>query len=155
MHDAVRIETVTPATFELVLPLIAAYQQFYGAAPDDARNRAHFGRFLAGDARGIQFVALAGNDAALGFATLYFPFSSVVAAAICLMNDLFVVPQARGRGVGRALIEHCCHYAGEHGFASLSWQTAQSNTVAQRLYDSIDTTQSAWYRYVMNVGGEL
>jgi len=36
------IETVTPATFELILPLIAAYQRFYEAAPNEARNRAHF-----------------------------------------------------------------------------------------------------------------
>src|SRR5262245_24390989 len=102
-HDALKykrgpmhIETVTTATFEQVLPLIADYQRFYEATPDEARNRAHFGRFLADQSGGIQFVALDDARQALGFATLYFPFSSISAGQYCLMNDLFTVPAARG-----------------------------------------------------------
>src|SRR3954468_17259619 len=109
-----QIETVTPDTFALVLPLIAAYQRFYAAAPDEERNCAHFGQFLGDHTRGIQFVALEDGQA-LGFATLYFPLSSVSARANCLMNDLFTIPEARGKGIGRALIQHCLGYAQERG----------------------------------------
>jgi len=147
------IETVTAATFELVLPLIAAYQRFYEATPDEARNRAHFSQFLGDHTNGIQFIAL-DSGAALGFATLYFPFSSVSARVTCLMNDLFTVPEARGRGVGRALIGHCLRYAGERGFSGIWWQTAQSNTTAQRLYESVGASRSAWYTYTLPVAGE-
>lgn len=148
-----RIETVTPATFELVLPLVAGYQRFYNAVPDEARNRVHFAQFLDDHARGIQFVALEDDGNALGFATLYFPLSSVSAGVTCLMNDLFTAPEARGRGVGRALIEHCRRYAGDHGFKSIYWQTAQSNRTAQRLYDSLNAARSAWYTYTLPVAG--
>jgi GNAT superfamily N-acetyltransferase len=145
------IETVTPATFELVLPLIAAYQRFYEAVPNEGRNRAYFSRFLDDQTNGIQFVALDGDGRALGFATLYFPLGSVSARANCLMNDLFTTPEARGKGIGRALITHCLQYAKDHGFSSIYWQTAQSNTTAQRLYDSLNTTRSAWYTYTLPV----
>jgi GNAT superfamily N-acetyltransferase len=146
-----RIETVGRDTFELVLPLIADYQRFYEATPDDGRNRAHFSQFLDDHAAGIQFVALDDAGAALGFATLYFPFGSVWARVNCLMNDLFTIPAARGKGIGRALIRHCLAYAREHGFDSIYWQTAQSNATAQRLYDSLPTTRSAWYTYTLPV----
>jgi ribosomal protein S18 acetylase RimI-like enzyme len=145
------IEIVTAATFEQVLPLIADYQRFYEAAPDQARNRAHFAQFLGEHSQGIQFVALDDAGRALGFATLYFPFGSVSARMNCLMNDLYTIPEARGQGIGRALILHCLAYAREHGFGSIYWQTAQSNARAQRLYDSLPTTRSAWFTYTLPV----
>jgi GNAT superfamily N-acetyltransferase len=144
-----RIEMVTAATFEQVLPLIAAYQRFYKAVPDEARNRAHFGRLLDDHNAGVQFVALNEQGSALGFATLYFPLASVQPGVACLMNDLFTVPEARGQGVGRALIRHCLEYAREQGFKSIHWQTALDNHTAQRLYDSTGATRSAWYTYVL------
>ena len=140
------IETVTPHNFEAVLPLIAGYQHFYGAEPDENRNRAHFSQFLEDHSRGVLFVAL-DDGAAVGFATLYCPFSSVRARAIRLMNDLFTVEAARGRGVGRALMEYCRHYAAAHDFPTLEWNTAQDNVSAQRLYDALNAKRSAWLNY--------
>jgi GNAT superfamily N-acetyltransferase len=146
-----RIETVNGDTFEQVLPLIAAYQRFYQTEPDTERNREHFGQFLTDHSQGIQFVALDEQGQALGFATLYFPLSSVSAGAYCLMNDLFTVPEARGQGVGRALILHCLEYAKQKGFRQISWQTAEDNHRAQRLYNSLPTTHRAWLRYTLPV----
>ena len=149
-----RIQTVTAATFEQVLPLIADYQRFYEATPDEARNRAHFARLLDNHGLGIQFVALDDAGAALGFATIYFPLGSVSARVNCLMNDLYTIPEARGQGVGRALILHCLAYARAQGFDSIFWQTAQSNERAQRLYDSLPTTRTAWYTYTLPAADE-
>ena len=149
------IETVSQATFERVLPLIAAYQHFYEAVPDEQRNRAHFAQFLHDQANGIQFVALGDAGQALGFATLYFPMGSVTPGQYCLMNDLFAVPEARGQGVGRALILHCLRYAQSRGFSKISWQTALTNATAQRLYDSLPTTRSGWYTYTLRADAEV
>jgi ribosomal protein S18 acetylase RimI-like enzyme len=145
------IEPVTATTFDLVLPLIADYQRFYRATPDEARNRAHFGQLLTDHTRGILFVALADDGRALGFATIYLPLSSVSARVRCLMNDLYTVPDARGQGIGRALIHHCAAYARDHGYSSIFWQTEQSNTTAQRLYDNLTTDRTAWYTYTLPV----
>ena len=50
-----------------MLPLIAGYQRFYKAEPDESRNRAHFGRLLDDHDAGIQFVALNEPGQAQGF----------------------------------------------------------------------------------------
>lgn len=146
-----RIEPVTSLTIAEVLRLVGDYQRFYCTEPDGERNRAHFSRLLEDPALGVQFLALGDGDAALGFATLYFPLSSVSARAQCLMNDLYVVPEARGQGVGRALIERCRQYARALGYAELYWQTEQSNVAAQRLYESMGALRSEWYTYTLPV----
>ncbi len=142
------IETVTSAHFDQLLPLIADYQRFYQAEPDEDRNRAHFSQFLENHSRGVLFL-VRHNEQALGFATLYFPFSSVRARSVCLMNDLFTVETARGKGVARALISHCRDYARTYDFPDLQWNTAQDNLVAQRLYDDLEAQQTSWFTYVL------
>lgn len=141
------IETVTPASFDDVLPLVAAYQVFYGAEPNEARNREHFGRFLNDHSRGVQFLARDEAGNAVGMATLYFTYSSVRACEQCLMNDLYVVPEVRGRGIGRALIEHCRNFARERGYRAIVWTTATDNATAQRLYDALTAERSTWVHY--------
>ncbi len=63
------------------------------------------------------------------------------------MNDLFVIPEVRGEGVGRALIEASLEIARERGAALLEWQTAPDNHTAQRLYDSTGAGRSTWISY--------
>ncbi len=55
----------------------------------------------------------------------------------CYLQDLFVDPQARGRGHARALIEAVADAARERPCRSLSWQTHVTNAPARRLYDTI------------------
>jgi GNAT superfamily N-acetyltransferase len=142
-----KIETVTAENIAEVLPLIAAYQEFYGAVPDAERNRRHFGQLLEDRSRGVQFLARDDDGLPLGMATIYFTLSSVRACEQCLMNDLYVVPTARGQGVGRRLIEHCQAYARERGYEAIVWTTAAGNATAQRLYNSLPTERSAWLHY--------
>jgi GNAT superfamily N-acetyltransferase len=59
------------------------------------------------------------------------------AADVCYLQDLFTDPNARGRGAGRALIEHVAVWAGEHGCSQLYWRTHTSNTTARALYDRV------------------
>ncbi len=145
-----RIERVTSDSVGRILPLLAAYQRFYRTEPDEARNRDHFLRVLADPSVAVQFVALEETLGPVGFATLYFPLSSVTAGSYCLLNDLYVDPTSRGRGTGRALIERCRLHAFEVGYASVQWQTEQSNADAQRLYDRMGAEQGGWYSYILS-----
>ena len=97
----VTIVPVTLANLEQVLPLIADYQRFYQVEPNETRNRIHFGRLTTAPSQGAQWLALDGDGAVLGFVTAYRVLSSTLAVERCLLNDLYVVPAARGRGVGR------------------------------------------------------
>lgn len=55
--------------------------------------------------------------------------------AICLLEDLYVAPQARGTGVGIQLIEHLVDRGRDEGWARVYWHTQEDNAAARRLYD--------------------
>ena len=103
--EQLRIEPVSGQQYEALVPMIAAYQSFYEAEDiREERNREFFRRFLAPSADGMLLGAWRG-DRLVGYACLYWHFSSTRAVETVLMNDLYVEAEARGEGVGRALIE--------------------------------------------------
>jgi GNAT superfamily N-acetyltransferase len=145
--DIIRVRPVSEDELESVLPLIAGYQRFYKAEPDDARNRTFFRRFLAPSDDGLLLGAWAGDEL-VGFATLYWFYSSARAVDVVLMNDLFVREDVRGGGVGRALIQASVEETRRRGAELLEWYTAPDNATAQRLYDSIpEAERSTWVAY--------
>lgn len=95
---------------------------------------------------GIQFVA-AHSDALVGFATLYFTYSTLRAQKVTIMNDLYVTEDFRGSGVGTALFNACHAFTRENGFAYMTWETARDNHRAQRFYEQMGARRSAWIAY--------
>ena len=151
MSKDLRIEPVTEQEFESFLPLIADYQRFYEVEqPDNARNREFFRRFLDPSDDGL-LLGARGGGGPLGYACLYWFYTSISAAESVLMNDLFVVPEARGAGVGRALIEASAAVARERGAHHLEWSTASDNETAQRLYDATGAARSEWVTYELGL----
>ncbi len=147
MPSELEIAPVAVEEFEQLLPLIAAYQRFYEVEEvDEGRNRNFFRRFLAPSEDGLLLGAHQGGRFA-GYACLYWHFSSLEACECVLMNDLFVAEDARGEGVGRALIEATAEVARERGVPFVEWSTAPDNETAQRLYDSIGAERSEWFSY--------
>ena len=140
------VRAIRPQELEQALPLIAGYQRFYRAEPDDERNRAYFRRFLAPSDHGLLLGAWEGDEL-VGFATIYWTHSSTRAVDVALMNDLFVSPSHRGTGAGRALIEASAEAARERGCAHLERYTATGNEAAQRLYARMGAERSAWLAY--------
>lgn len=131
--------------------MIAAYQRFYEVEEIDVeRNRSFFRRFIAPSEDGVLLGAWR-DSALLGYACLYWHFSSLGASEAVLMNDLYVDAAARGEGVGRALIEASAELARERGAALLEWSTAPDNVRAQRLYDSTGATRSSWLEYELRL----
>jgi GNAT superfamily N-acetyltransferase len=146
-----RIEPITEAQFEQLLPLIAAYQRFYEVENvDEGRNRTFFARFIAPSDDGLLLGAWQANEL-LGYACLYWHFTSLVPAETVLMNDLYVTPAARNQGIGRALIEASANVARSRGAHHLEWATAPSNTTAQRLYDATGAAPSTWVEYELEL----
>jgi GNAT superfamily N-acetyltransferase len=146
-----KIEPIAAEQLERLLPLIAAYQRFYGVEQIDAeRNRRFFSRFLSPSDDGLLLGAWR-EDELVGYACLYWSFTSLVPAETVLLNDLFVDPAARGEGVGRALIEASAAAGRERGAQRLEWVTQTTNETAQRLYDSTDAEKSAWIEYELKL----
>jgi GNAT superfamily N-acetyltransferase len=151
MESNIHVRSLTQADVETALPLFAAYQRFYGVEdPDDDLNRRFFRRFVAPSAQGLLLGAWRENDL-VGFACLYFTFSSIHASEIVLLSDLLVREDQRGLGGGRALIEASVDVARERRAHHLEWLTATDNAVAQRLYEGVGAERSAWYGYEIRV----
>lgn len=146
------IEAVSSSNLHEVLPLIRQYQAFYQVADiSDINNKAFFSQFGEASQAGCQFIFREagdeGDSRVVGFATLYFSFTSTIAAKVGVLNDLYTLPDSRGKGVAKALIEHCREYAASHGAVRLQWVTAPENKPAQALYESINTNKSTWHFY--------
>lgn len=126
----------------LVAPMFDAYRRFYRAGSDVEGAR----RFLlerVERSQSVIFVAMDG-EAAVGFTQLYPSYSSVSMAPIYILNDLFVVPDGRRRGVGRELLTAAAEFGRSAGVVRLALSTEVTNTTAQSVYESMgwkrDTT---------------
>ncbi len=148
-----RIETVGESDLDELLALLRAYCDFYEVAPTDGALLA-LSRALIADPRreGVQLLArdesLAGRPA-VGFATLYWSWSTLSASRLAVMNDLFVASEARGAGVAEALIEACRERARDHGATTLGWQTAKDNLRAQAVYERVGGQREEWIDYFL------
>ena len=121
-------------------PLWDGYNAFYGRAgetalPDEV-TRTTWRRFFDPDEPMFALVA-EGDGSLLGLVHYLFHRSTNRIALTCYLQDLFTLPAARGRGVGRALIEAVYARAREQGLQRVYWQTHASNAEARRLYDQV------------------
>jgi len=150
--DELRIAPIAASELEAVLPLIAAYQRFYGVEDiDEERNRAFFSRFLAPSDDGMLLGAWRGEEL-VGYACLYWHFTSLVPAETVLLNDLYVAESNRGEGIGRALIEAGADVARERGAHQLQWVTSPDNKTARRLYDTTGAESEPSIEYELRLG---
>jgi GNAT superfamily N-acetyltransferase len=145
------ISRVTDEDLGELLPLVRAYCDFYDVSPtDDALL--DLSRALIGDPghEGVQLAARDSGDL-VGFATVYWSWNTLIGARIGVMNDLYVIPAARGTGAAEALIRSCLDECREHGAAELTWQTAKDNARAQRVYDRMGASRAEWVDYSLSV----
>ena len=77
------------------------------------------------------------GQSALGFALYFHNYSTFLARRGLYLEDLFVVPEARGRGIGKALIHHCARVAIERGCGRFEWAVLDWNQPAIEFYQSI------------------
>lgn len=132
---------------ELLTELMYQYIVDFYERPKPPINKVHqlIDMLLEGK-KGIQFVAEK-EGTLLGFATLYFSFSTTKAEQITVMNDLFVIEEARGTGAAQQLFESCHTFTKENGFAHMSWVTAADNKRAQRFYQKMGGSVGDWLNY--------
>ena len=146
------IARATEAELPELLPLMRAYCDFYAVSPTDDELVTLACALLRDPHReGVQLLARDRQGRVAGFATVYWSWDTLVAARIGIMHDLYVAPDARGRGVAEALIEACRAECSSHGAAKLIWQTAPDNVRAQRVYERVGATRDRWIDYTLGV----
>lgn len=134
---AITTRRATIADLDAVAPLFDAYRQFYKQAQDLPRARRFIGTRIERN-ESVVFVAETDARKIVGFCQLYPTFCSVRTAHTYVLYDLFVSPDARGSGAGRALMLAAEIHAGKTGAARMELSTARDNIVAQSLYESLD-----------------
>ena len=114
--------------------LARGYKAFYGVELAEAAYETAWQRLLRGGP--AQALVLADGERLLGL-THYLFHASTWGERICYLQDLFVEPAQRGRGLGRRLIEAVAEQARSQGAQRLYWLTQAHNQPARALYDRL------------------
>jgi ribosomal protein S18 acetylase RimI-like enzyme len=129
-----------------LVSLFDAYRQFYEQPPDLPGARDYLSERLANH-DSVIFLALREGEA-VGFTQLYPSFTSVRMGPLWILYDLYVIPEARRQGAGRALLERARRLGGESGAVRLELSTAIDNKPAQALYESLGwVRETEFYNY--------
>jgi GNAT superfamily N-acetyltransferase len=149
------LHTVGEEDLGELLPLMRGYCDFYRVAPLDEDLLAVSRALIAEPAgEGVQIIARDRGGRAVGFATVFWTWSTLQGCRIGVMNDLFVEPDARGQGAAEALIGECVERCRVRGACSLGWQTAKDNHPAQALYERVGAKREEWVDYSLEVKGQ-
>ena len=130
--------------------LFDEYRQFYQLPTDVEKATAYLkARLRAGES-----VVLTAADEAgelLGFTQLYPTWCSLLAGPVYVLYDLYVAPQARRRGVGRALLKAAAQRGQRDGKLRMTLSTAKTNADAQSVYESLGWQRdNEFYVYNLN-----
>jgi GNAT superfamily N-acetyltransferase len=146
------IAAVTESDLPELLPLMRGYCDFYEVDPSDDALLALSRALIADPGQGVQLIARDDGGAAVGFATIFWTWSTLTAARLGVMNDLFVMEDARGGGFADDLIAACAERCREHGATELAWQTARTNLRAQAVYERVGARRDErWLDYSVSV----
>ncbi|WP_201190631.1 GNAT family N-acetyltransferase [Pseudomonas fluorescens] len=147
----VQIHRADATHLDGVASLFDAYRGFYGQPSNLKQSRDFIAERIARDESVIFFAEDAAGQA-LGFVQLFPTFSSIEAHRTWLLGDLFTAPAARGRGVGKQLMNTARAFALLSGAKGLTLETATDNHVAQRLYESLGYVRdSGYYTYCLDL----
>lgn len=126
--------------------LFRAYIEFYKATVADEVIDLAWQRLLAAADGQVALVAVDDADVPLGLAHVLFHRSTWSATWHCYLEDLFVGPAQRGKGVGQALIEAVYREADARHCTRTYWVTQEFNATARALYDRV-ATKSPFVQY--------
>jgi GNAT superfamily N-acetyltransferase len=144
---SVRVRRLESKDKDAWLRLFKGYIAFYKASVADDVIEATWGRLLEGPADfHIAFVAVDGADRPVGLAHVLFHRSTWSPTHYCYLEDLFVDPEQRLKGAGRALIEATYREADARKCTRTYWTTQEFNYRARTLYDTV-ATKSVFVQY--------
>ena len=132
------------------LKLWAGYLEFYKSTISSEQTELTWKRLINNELKMFGFVAES-EEGVIGFTHCLFRPSTWTETDYCYLEDLFVDPTIRGKGVGRALMEKVVELAKEKKSKRVYWTTQEFNKTARVLYDSITpVSEFVQYRLPLN-----
>lgn len=148
-HDFTLRRAESESDAQSLLLLIGQLADFEKLAPPDQEARARFlhDGFESNPPRFEAFLADVEGQA-VGYALFFETYSTFLCRPTLYLEDLFVLPDYRGRGIGKALMNQCIQLARERGCGRMEWVCLDWNTKGQEFYHSLGARRmSEWYSY--------
>ena len=131
---------IRPATEDdvpIILSLIRELAEYERLSHEVVATEGLLRESLFGERRGPEVLIACCKGAPAGFALFFHSFSTFLGRPGIYLEDLYVKPEFRGRGIGRALLTHLARLAKERGCGRLEWAVLDWNEPAIKLYKSI------------------
>jgi GNAT superfamily N-acetyltransferase len=131
---------IRPATEDdvpIILSLIRELAAYERLSHEVVATEGLLRESLFGERRGAEVLIACCKGAPAGFALFFHSFSTFLGRPGIYLEDLYVKPKFRGRGIGRALLAHLARLAKERGCGRLEWSVLDWNEPAIKLYKSI------------------
>lgn len=143
---AIEIKSIRAEDEGVWRELWTGYLTFYKSSVTDQVYETTFARLLSDDAHEPSGYLAWDGDEAVGLVHFMYHRHCWRVENVCFLQDLFARPAARGKGVGRALIEAVYRQADDQGCPVVYWHTAEDNSTARQLYDRV-ATKTAFIKY--------
>ena len=130
------VRPIRPTDFDQWSPLWEGYNSFYERVVPEAVTRMTWSRFFAVH-EPVHALTAEAEGRLVGIVHYLFHRSTSMIEPTCYLQDLFASPEARGQGVGRALIEGVYEAARAAGSTRVYWLTHETNATAMQLYDRV------------------
>jgi len=140
MADDLIVRPLARGDHDAWRPLWDGYNSFYGRSGETALPEAVTALLwdrLFDPAEPVHALVAERDGRVVGLVHYLYHRATTMDGPICYLNDLFTSAEARGAGVGKALIEAVYAAARAAGSSRVYWQTHETNTTAMRLYDQV------------------
>lgn len=155
MTDDVRIEPARETDAPLILRLIKALAEYERLSAEVVATEASVRASLFGDDPKAEAVIAHAGDDAVGFALWFHNYSTFAGRHGLYLEDLFVLPEWRGRGIGSALLRHLARVAVERRCGRMEWAVLDWNEPAIRFYKSLGARPMSEWTVFRVTGDEL
>ncbi|WP_029148777.1 GNAT family N-acetyltransferase [Methylophilus sp. 5] len=148
MHEdtSIQIRPLEPQDYECWCQLYAAYAAFYGVTQTQAMRDQVWQWIQQSPPVISALVAVSANNHLLGFLHYRLFVRPLAAALGAYVDDVFVLPEARGQGVAQQLIATVAQIGQENHWTVIRWMTAKDNLPARACYDKV-AEHTHWQTY--------
>ena len=145
---SIRIRPATREDVPVIAELIRGLARFEKLEHEVVMTEDLLATALFGERPYAEVVLAVDEDRPVGFALFFHNFSTFLSRPGIYLEDLFVLPEERGRGVGRTLLEHLARLAVDRGCGRLEWAVLDWNRDAIRFYELLGAQpNSDWTVY--------
>ena len=151
----IRIEPATSSDVPLILRLVTALAEYERLSHQVAASEAALRDTLFGPSPAAEVVIAYVDGQPAGFALWFHNYSTFLARRGLYLEDLFVLPEWRGRGIGRQLLAHLAKIAVERGCGRMEWAVLEWNEPAIGFYRKLGAEVLPDWRICRLAGGAI